>query len=260
MSLEITPQVVSITGTANQVVASSPNGAVTLSTPQSIATSSSPTFANLTDSALTSGRVVVAGTSGILADDADLTFSGTRLTATDFTSTNLPTLAGANGVNISTAQTLTNKIVSATGTTIPAIIAPAHVTLGAGVTTVVHATPASTIVNVFNITITNPLVAGQIIIWANLGTVSPSVADTTFLFDLAFGTGPTVLLTNTDFYHTTLFRHVITLSGTAAVATGGTQTIRVRMQRDNGDTGTLTAEGGRCNVHWLIIPGAGTTA
>lgn len=37
---------------------------------------------SLTDSGLTSGRVVIAGASGVLADDADLTFSGDTLTAT----------------------------------------------------------------------------------------------------------------------------------------------------------------------------------
>lgn len=40
--------VTSITGTSNQVIASASTGAVTLSLPQDIATSSSPTFANLT--------------------------------------------------------------------------------------------------------------------------------------------------------------------------------------------------------------------
>jgi len=40
--------VTSITGTANQVIASSSTGAVTLSLPQDIATTSSPTFANVT--------------------------------------------------------------------------------------------------------------------------------------------------------------------------------------------------------------------
>ncbi len=39
--------VTSITGTANQVIASSPTGAVTLSLPQSIATTNSPTFQNM---------------------------------------------------------------------------------------------------------------------------------------------------------------------------------------------------------------------
>ena len=43
-----TAGVTSITGTANQVIASASTGAVTLSTPQSIATTSSPTFASLT--------------------------------------------------------------------------------------------------------------------------------------------------------------------------------------------------------------------
>ena len=40
--------VTSITGTANQVIASSPTGAITLSTPQDIATTSNPTFAGAT--------------------------------------------------------------------------------------------------------------------------------------------------------------------------------------------------------------------
>ena len=39
---------------------------------------------------LTSGRVPVATTNGRLTDDADLTFSGSRLTATDLTVTNAP--------------------------------------------------------------------------------------------------------------------------------------------------------------------------
>jgi hypothetical protein len=52
--------------------------------------------------------------------------------------------------------------------------------LGSNVTTAVNSTPASTSVNVFDITITNPAMAGQILIWATLNTVSPSVAGTTF--------------------------------------------------------------------------------
>jgi hypothetical protein len=47
--------VTSITGTANQVIASSPTGAVTLSLPQSIATTSTPTFAGATLDAVTIG-------------------------------------------------------------------------------------------------------------------------------------------------------------------------------------------------------------
>jgi hypothetical protein len=47
MSLQITPQVLSITGTANQIVASTPNGAVTLSTPQNIGTASDVQFSSV---------------------------------------------------------------------------------------------------------------------------------------------------------------------------------------------------------------------
>jgi len=49
--------VTSITGTANQVIASSPTGAVTLSLPQDIATTSNPVFAGITGGNLTVGVV-----------------------------------------------------------------------------------------------------------------------------------------------------------------------------------------------------------
>jgi hypothetical protein len=59
--------VTSITGTANQVIASSPTGAVTLSLPQSIATTSSPVFAGVTG-----GNVTV----GIINDNTISTITG----------------------------------------------------------------------------------------------------------------------------------------------------------------------------------------
>lgn len=58
--------VTSITGTANQVIASAATGAVTLSTPQSIGTGSSPTFASLT----LSGNLNMALNSFITSADA----------------------------------------------------------------------------------------------------------------------------------------------------------------------------------------------
>lgn len=82
--------VTSITGTANEIIASSSTGAVTLSTPQAIATTSSPTFAGLTTAVgntfnsnayllsgntieLTSGHALVfdGGTSGALTLSAN---------------------------------------------------------------------------------------------------------------------------------------------------------------------------------------------
>lgn len=46
---------------------------------QAVKTTSSPTFAGLTNSALTSGRIVYAGTGGLLTDSANLTFNGTDM-------------------------------------------------------------------------------------------------------------------------------------------------------------------------------------
>ena len=51
-----------------------------ISIPQSVATSASITFGNITDSALTAGRITFAGTAGILTDDADLTYNSTSNT------------------------------------------------------------------------------------------------------------------------------------------------------------------------------------
>jgi len=48
--------------------------------PQDLRTTASPTFANLYDSGLTSGRVTYAGASGLLTDSSNLTFDGTNLT------------------------------------------------------------------------------------------------------------------------------------------------------------------------------------
>jgi hypothetical protein len=54
-----TASVHSITGTTNQIIASSPTGDVTLSLPQDIATGSSPTFSNLHLSGLTAHGVLI---------------------------------------------------------------------------------------------------------------------------------------------------------------------------------------------------------
>ncbi len=50
---------------------------------------------NLTDSALTSGRVTLAGTAGLLSDNASLTFSGTTLNSGGFTALSVTELAPA---------------------------------------------------------------------------------------------------------------------------------------------------------------------
>jgi len=51
---------------------------------QAVKTTSSPTFSNITDSGLTSGRIPYASSGGLLTDNAGLTFDGTRLRNTGY--------------------------------------------------------------------------------------------------------------------------------------------------------------------------------
>jgi hypothetical protein len=74
--------VTSLSGTANQVVVSASTGAVTLSLPQSIASTSSPTFASLSigSGSLTAGSVTLADA---LIGTATTSISGTSATVVD---------------------------------------------------------------------------------------------------------------------------------------------------------------------------------
>jgi hypothetical protein len=65
--------VLSITGTANEVIASASTGAVTLSLPQPIALTSTPTFGGLTLSDLTQNGFLTIGASGLLSSTAAAT-------------------------------------------------------------------------------------------------------------------------------------------------------------------------------------------
>lgn len=56
---------------------------------QNVSTTGSPTFANITDSALTSGRIVLAGVGGLLGNNANLTYNGTTLSVNSITDTGL---------------------------------------------------------------------------------------------------------------------------------------------------------------------------
>lgn len=102
--------VTSITGTANQIIASAATGAVTLSTPQSIAPTSSPTFAVLTlsapltvpnggtgDASFTAYSVVCGGTTSVnsLQNVASIGISGQFLQSNG--AGLLPTWANAAG-------------------------------------------------------------------------------------------------------------------------------------------------------------------
>lgn len=65
-----------ITGTANQVNVTNGVGSITLSTPQDIAATSSPTFVGATLSGLTQNSILFAGASGVISEDnANFTFN-----------------------------------------------------------------------------------------------------------------------------------------------------------------------------------------
>ena len=110
-----------LVGTADQITVTDngANSTVAIGTVQSIATGSSPTFAalsvtSITASSLTSGRVPVTSTAGLLIDDADLTFATDTLTATKIATTSLQSsgdikIGGAAGA-ATTLRTITKKV------------------------------------------------------------------------------------------------------------------------------------------------------
>jgi hypothetical protein len=114
--------VTSITGTAHQIIASSSVGAITLSTPQNIDTTSSPTFASLT---LTSPLSIANGGTGV-ASLGNLTDAGTDgIVVTGGTGAIITSASLAqhvadtthNGYLASTDwNTFSNKVTSITGT------------------------------------------------------------------------------------------------------------------------------------------------
>jgi len=130
----------SITGTTNQVIASSATGSVTLSLPQSIATTSSPTFASLTltnpltvanggtgDASFTAYTLICGGitSTGALQNVVSVGSSGQVLTSNGAGA--LPTfqnVAGTGTVNSGTAThlayyaTSTNAVSDANGASI----------------------------------------------------------------------------------------------------------------------------------------------
>ncbi len=87
-----------LTGTADQVVVTNGSGTITLSTPQSIATTSSPSFTGLTLSGITGNTLLRANGSGVLANATSADITGLL----GFTPTNpasaVTSVAGRTGV------------------------------------------------------------------------------------------------------------------------------------------------------------------
>ena len=64
------PAIATLTGTANQVIITNSAGSITLSLPQSIDTSSSPTFSTATLSSIPIHSILFAGTGGVITQDS----------------------------------------------------------------------------------------------------------------------------------------------------------------------------------------------
>jgi hypothetical protein len=113
-----------------------------ISIPQSVATSASVTFANVTDSALTATRVTFAGTAGILTDDGDLTYNSTSntLTAVNVSVSGALTLSGNSVVTSVTPTAGTGISLTSVTTSGPAA---AFTVNNTGVTKIVAGTNIS---------------------------------------------------------------------------------------------------------------------
>lgn len=143
-----------LAGTANQVTATHSSGAVTFSTPQDIATASSPTFADLTLSGLTASEIVQTDAAKKLvsvtantaynqtfeADTADIKMNGAVSVGV------LDTIARADHIHASDTSkqnSLTPGSISETTSSILTITNGANSTVGPNVTIAVTAADAS---------------------------------------------------------------------------------------------------------------------
>lgn len=101
----LTTAVTSLTGTANQVISSGSTGAITLSLPQSIATTSNVTFGSVT----TSGNVVVGG--NLTVSGTTTSINTTTLDVADLNITvakNATTAAAADGAGLTVGNYVSN--------------------------------------------------------------------------------------------------------------------------------------------------------
>jgi hypothetical protein len=137
------PGVSSITGTAFQVIASASTGDVTLSLPQSIDTTSSPTFAALT---LTAPLTGANGGTGVANTGSTFTMAGNVSFVGAYTFAG--TLTGNTAVTFPTSGTL------ATTSQIPSVTPAAFTTTNdANVTATLTGTPATSLLQAVSLTL-----------------------------------------------------------------------------------------------------------
>jgi hypothetical protein len=120
----LTPVAGTLTGTANQIVVVNGAGTITLSTPQSINTTSSPTFANLTLTTPTVNGMLYIGAAGVVTSTAQPT-NGQLLIGSSSAVPVLATLTGTlHQVNVTNgAGTITLSTPQAIDTTSSVVFA-----------------------------------------------------------------------------------------------------------------------------------------
>lgn len=165
------------------------DGDSVISIPQSVATTASVTFGNVTDSALTAGRITFAGTAGLLTDDGDLTYD--------------PTTDTLSVVNVSVSGTLElngdSVVTSVTPTAGPGISLTAVTTSGPAAAFTINNTGVTSIIAGTNITISPGTGVGDVTISASsegiLQTVGTAVNYTALATDEYIGvtTNPTTV-------------------------------------------------------------------
>jgi hypothetical protein len=208
-----------------------------ISIPQSVATTASVTFGNVTDSALTAGRVTFAGTAGLLSDDGDLTYNPTTntLTAVNVSVSGALTLSGSSVVTSVTPTAGTG--ISLTGVTTSGPAA-AFTVNNTGVTSAVAGTGISVSSGTGAVTIANTgvtsIVAGtNISISSATGVVTISASGAALITTVGTATAYTALATD-EYIGVTANPTTVTLP--AGVA-GKTYIVK------NETTGTTTVTG-----------------
>ena len=216
----------SLVGTSNQITVTD-NGAgstVVIATPQNIATTSSPTFTAVTLSGLTSGRVPIAGSGGLIGDDADLTFATDTLTATKLVGTTSVTTAALTDSGLTSGRVVLAGTGGLLGDDADLTFATDTLTATKVVGTTSVTTAALT---------DSGLTSGRIVL-ATTGGLLTDDADLTFLTDTLTAKGLVVGTTKLTSYNSIttagLGIPVITGSGrstaqTAAVASVATFTV-----------------------------------
>lgn len=179
--------VTSLLGTNNQVNISSNSGAITLSLPQDIGTSSMPTFGGLTVNGILNGTGALSGFSTINGltispNSSGFTLSG-GTTAKSLTIGNSLTLNGTDGttftlpsasdtiVGLSSSQTLANKTISASSNTI-SNLTNANLSGNAGISNTNLANPSITISSGNGLSGGSTVALGGSVTLANTGVTS----------------------------------------------------------------------------------------